>query len=217
MEHLGSESAAASEPAEPAAADPVARSLLTTRTLTHVGTGAATVASILGGIALVAPGLLPGSGDDGNSIRERVAEFPGGKEVVLGIPEDGGVERMTYGRWIELTGNGRAEDVPPAERNMTGVKVDYIARFPGFALGTRSRVRFTLKDEVNATKKTHTTPVRLDADRDECLCSEFVPVPVSAKNYHVLVELYRPGPRYAAPVVSDYTAWFSAAAPVSSG
>lgn len=180
----------------------------------QAGSVAAAIGSILGLVAVLAPGLLPGGGDDG--IREVTAVLPKGQEIKLGIAEEGAVERMTFGRWLALE-TGSTAGSSPAERRRPGVNVHYSAKFPGFALGAPFRARFTLKDQAGVTRHLHMTKGRLDADRDECRCSEFVPVPVGPKSYRVLVELFRPGAPYSAPVLGQHTDWFSAAGPVTDG
>jgi hypothetical protein len=171
------------------------------------GSLAGAVLSIFGLIVLVFPSL----GRDGSSSGPASTVLANGQEIKLAVDRD--VERMTYGRWLELE-TGSRDDVTPKEQRVPGVDIRYTAEFPGYAKQAPFKARFTLKDQAGVTRHQHTITGRLDADRDLCRCAEFIPVPRAPSSYRVLVELYRPGAPWAAPMLSKYTDWFSAAEPV---
>jgi hypothetical protein len=176
--------------------------------LIKAGSLAGAVLSIFGLVVLVFPALDRDASGSG-----RVSTvLAHGQEIKLAVDRD--VERMTYGHWLELE-TGSRDGVTPDEQRVPGVDIRYAAEFPGYANRAPFKARFTLKDQAGVTRHQHTTTGRLDADRDLCRCAEFVPVPTAAASYRVLVELYRPGAPWAAPVLSSYTDWFSAAEAVS--
>ena len=209
--------AAADETAHAAVATPGALFRRPIALVLQAGSVAAAITSILGLVVIFAPGLVRGlslGGGDGSAEREVTVEVSKGQEIKLAIADKAAVERMTFGKWLRDE-TGTDAGVSAAERRRPGVNVHYRAKFPGFALGSPFRARFSLKDEAGVTSGVHVTKGRLDADSDECRCAEFVPVPVAPKSYRVLVELYRPGAPFAAPVIGAYTDFFSAAGPVS--
>lgn len=171
---------------------------------------AAAITSIVGVAALFVPSLRPGGGGSDKV----TAVLKNGAEMKLSVEPK--VEPMTFGRWLELE-TGSRKGATRAEQRQPGVDVNYTAEFPAYAKGSPFRARFTLKDQTNATRHEHIATARLDADRDMCKCAEFVPVPTGPSSYRVLVELFRPGAPYAAPVLEKYTDWFTAAGPVPSG
>ena len=182
----------------------------------QAGSVAAAITSIIGLLVIFVPGLsLGGHAGEGGAAYQATVELPKGQGIKLGIADRGRVERMTYGKWLRVE-TGSEKGVSEAERRKPGVDVHYNVKFPEFAFGSPFRARFTLKDEAGVTRHVHVTKVRLDADRDQCNCPEFVPVPVGPKSYRVLVEVYRPdAPRWAAPAIAAYTEFFSASGPVS--
>jgi hypothetical protein len=178
--------------------------------LIRAGSVAGAVLSIFGLVVLVVHSV-----DGTDSGADKVTTvLENGRKITLGV--DRAVERMTYGRWLELE-TGSREGVASAEQQVPGVNVRYTAKFPAYASGAPFKARFTLLDQTGSTRHRHTAIGHLDADRDLCTCAEFVPVPKGPSSYRVLVELYRPDARYAAPVLSRYTDWFSAAQPVAGG
>jgi hypothetical protein len=206
----GDEGAAAGNAAPEEASAPLGWLRRSRTIIVEVGGIAAAIGSIIGVVVFFVPSLELGA----DSAASVATVLPDGAEMKLGVEQD--VERMTYGRWLELE-TGSREGVPTEEQSVAGVNVHYAAEFPAYASGAPFRARFTLKDQTNATKHQHVTDAELDADRDSCRCAEFVPVPTGASSYRVLVELFRPGAPYAAPVLAQYTDWFSAAEPVTEG
>ena len=206
----GDQGAAASETAPAAVAVETGRFRRPYSILLQAGSAAAAIASIFGLVVIFVPGL------NLNSPRvEKVSTvLPNGDQIKLAVEQD--VERMTYGRFLELE-TGSREGVTPNEVKVPGVDVRYVAEYPGYAKGAPFRARFTLEDQSKVTKHRHIRRGRLDADRDSCRCAEFVPVPVGPASYRVIVELYRPGAPYAAPVLPGKTDWFTAATPPTDG
>ena len=208
----GKESAAASDTAPPGAPAQAGWLHRPVGLLIKAGSVAAALASIFGLVVLFVPSLNPADGGGGNSVSTVLED---GSKIKLSVEQD--VERMTFGRWLQLE-TGSSEGATPEEKTLPGVDVHYTAEFPAYAKGSPFRVRFTLKDQTNATKHRHVTKARLNVDRDACRCAEFVPVPTGPLSYRVLVELYRPGASpYEAPELAKYTDWFSAAEPVMGG
>lgn len=179
--------------------------------LLEIGGVAAALGSILGLVVFFVPALDLSGGDSADKV---VTVLGDGAEIGLAVGRE--VESLTYGQWLELE-TGSTEGTTPEEQRVRGVNVHYRAEFPAYAHGAPFRARFTLVDQTNATRHTHTTEARLDADRDTCRCAEFVPVPAGAASYRVLVELFRPGAEFAAPVLGQRTDWFTAAEPVNDG
>jgi hypothetical protein len=211
MSTAGDESAGAADTAPEAASAQGGRLRRPVAIVIQAGSVAAALGSIFGLVILFMPSLNPTTAGSGTDKVSTV--LPDGAEITLAVERD--VERVTYGRWLELE-TGSREGATPEEQSVPGVNVHYTAEFPAYASGAPFRARFTLKDQTNAAKDQHVTKARLDADRDTCRCAEFVPVPTGPSSYRVLVELYRPGEPYAAPVLAKYTDWFSAAEPVTS-
>jgi hypothetical protein len=210
VETVNDESAADGETALAAVSDQVRRLRLPLAVLIRAGSVAGAILSIVGLVVLFVPSL-----DRTDAAADKVSTvLEDGEEIKLGVDPD--VERMTYGRWLELE-TGSSAGVSPDEQRVPGVNVHYTAEFPAHAGKAPFKARFTLKDQTNVTRHQHIAMGRLDADRDLCRCAEFVPVPTGSSSYRVLVELYRPEARYAAPVLSNYTDWFSAAEPVTAG
>src|SRR3712207_6879658 len=61
---------------------------------------------------------------------------------------DGRPERMTYGRYLDVEGDG-ADTVPAAERRVPGVDVRYAVRLPGNAKGAAFRTRFRSEEHTS--------------------------------------------------------------------
>ena len=207
LERTGDESADR-ETASAAVAAQVARLRQPLAILIRAGTVAGAVLSIFGLVVLIVHSLHPTKG----SAAKVTTVLENGKRITLGVDRD--VERMTYGRWLELE-TGSSDGVPTAEQRVPGVNVHYTAEFPAYASGAPFKTRFTLSDQTGTTRHRHTAIGHLDADRDLCKCAEFVPVPKGPSSYRILVELFRPGARYSAPVLSKYTDWFPAGQPVA--
>jgi hypothetical protein len=179
----------------------------------QAGSVAAALASIVGLVVFFVPSLTPGK-DGGSSERVVTVVMSNGEKIKLAIPKDGVPAPITYGGYLDLEENG-SRGVPPSEKAVHGVDVHYRVAMPGYAKGAPFRTRFTVYDQAGTRTHRHVTDARLDADSDECRCTEFVPVPRSAKSYRVLVEVYRPGAPYAAPVVGQYTDWFVGSRPAT--
>jgi hypothetical protein len=177
----------------------------------QAGSVAAALTSIVGLVVFFAPGLTSSGGGDNE--RATTVVLPQGQEIKLAIANDYMPARVTYGRYLELEEEG-SKGVPPDELATPGVDVHYRVEMRGYGKGAPFRTRFKLYNQAGVAVHEHEAEATLDADSDECRCTEFVPVPVSAQSYRVEVAVFRPGAPYAAPVVAQYTSWFSGSGPV---
>jgi len=178
----------------------------------QAGSVAAALSSIVGLVVVFAPGLRS-SGGGGDNERATTVVLSQGQEIKLAIAKDHVPARVTYGRYLELEEEG-STGIPTDELRTPGADVHYRVEMRGYGKGAPFRTRFTLSNQGGVAVHEHEAEATLDADSDECRCTEFVPVPVSAQSYRVEVAVFRPGAPYAAPVVAQYTNWFSGSAPV---
>jgi hypothetical protein len=157
------------------------------------------------------PSLRPGGGSDSTSVS---ANIPGTKDRATISLEDDAVTQLTYADYLREL--GVPQKFATGNLRQAGIVIKYRLEFPGFPKGTPFRIRYDLqriKQGEATLVRQQRQSVRLDADRDYCICtSDFIALPRGESIYRVEIAVFRPRAEFSEPVVEAPTDPFAGTA-----